>query len=308
MKSQRFILAGPGAVGLSLSAAWIQTGHRCVGIYGRRPRSLARGKRLLKTRIIRPGEENQAKDFDVLLIAVPDGAIAAVARAWARRTDWKGKCVFHTSGALPSILLAPLHDRGARVASLHPLTSVPRPSTDRGMFEGITFALEGDAAACILGAQIVRKLGGRPLRIPSHAKASYHLAACLASGYLLAYLVMASELVERSAGLPRGRSLPPLLQLAAATLANARRIGVPRSLTGPVVRGDLVTLRLHANALRGARPELGFIHSIVARKLLELVKTRGLLETRLSREIGAILAPTPRPATVRGEAGSRRRR
>jgi predicted short-subunit dehydrogenase-like oxidoreductase (DUF2520 family) len=175
------------------------------------------------------------------------------------------------------------------------------------MFEGITFALEGDAAACILGAQIVRKLGGRPLRIPSRAKASYHLAACLASGYLLAYLVMASELVERSAGLRRGRSLPPLLQLAAATLRNARRIGVPRSLTGPVVRGDLVTLRLHANALRDAPPELGLIHSIVVHKLLEFIKAGGIQEIRLSRKIGALLAP--RSATVReGEARSRRRR
>jgi hypothetical protein len=72
------------------------------------------------------------------------------------------------------------------------------------------------------------------------------------------------------------------------------------------VRGDLVTLYLHANALRGAPPELGLIHSIVVRKLLELVKTRGFQEIRLSRKIGALLAP--HSATVRGEAGSRRRR
>lgn len=291
MKPRRFILAGPGAVGLSLAAAWVRTGHRCVGIYGRGARGLARGKRLLKTRIIRPGEEHQAKDFDVLLIAVPDGAITAVARAWARRTDWKGKCVFHTSGALPSTLLAPLHDRGARVASLHPLTSLPRPSAHPRLFEGITFALEGDATACALGAQIVRGLRGRPLRIPPRAKVPYHLAACLSSGYLLAYLVMASELLETSGGLSRNRLLPPLVQLAAATLANARRIGVRRSLTGPIIRGDLVTLRHHANTLRGAPPELGLIHSIVAHKLLELAKAGGPQQRRRSRKTRAILAP-----------------
>jgi predicted short-subunit dehydrogenase-like oxidoreductase (DUF2520 family) len=301
LKPQRFILAGPGAVGISLAAAWVRAGHRCVGIYGHGARGLARGKRLLNARVIHPGQEHKQKDFDVLLIAVPDDAIAAVSRAWSRLTDWKGKCAFHTSGALTSTLLAPLRDRGARVASLHPLTSVPRPSTRPRLFEGITFALEGDATACILGAQIVRVLGGRPLRIPRRAKVPYHLAACLSSGYLLAYLVMASELLD----LPRERSLPPLLQLAAATLGNARRVGVRRSLTGPVVRGDLVTLGLHAKALRGAPPELGLIHSIVARKLLELVKTSGFQENRLSRKIGALLAP--RSATVRGwEPRSRR--
>ncbi|MCI0408569.1 MAG: DUF2520 domain-containing protein, partial [Acidobacteria bacterium] len=160
MKPLRFILAGPGAVGLSLAAAWVRAGHRCVGLYGRGSRSLSRGKRLLKARIIRRGQEKNERNFDVLLIAVPDGAIAATARAWARLTDWQGKSAFHTSGALPSVLLAPLRERGARVASLHPLTSIPLPSDDRKLFEGITFALEGDAAACVMGSRVIRQIGG----------------------------------------------------------------------------------------------------------------------------------------------------
>ena len=288
MKPLRFILAGPGAVGLSLAAAWVRAGHRCVGIYGRGPRSLARGKQFLKARVIRRGRETSEKDFDVLLIAVPDAAISATARVWARLPDWKGKCAFHTSGALPSRLLAPLRERGARVASLHPLTSIPRPSTDRRVFQGITFALEGDAAACVLGARVIRQIGGRPLRIPPQAKAAYHLAACLSSGYLLVYLVMASELLEGAAGLKKEQSLPALLELASATLGNARRLGVQPSLTGPIVRGDLVTLRLHAKVLAKAPAPLGLVHSILASKLLKLVQPGGRRRS-LGEAIRAIL-------------------
>ena len=293
MKSLRFILAGPGAVGLSLASAWVRQGHRCVGLYGRSPRSLARGKRLLKSKIIRQGDEEKERDFDLLLIAVPDGAIEAVSRSWARRRHWKGKYALHTSGALSSALLSALRHRGARVASLHPLTSIPGPSTDRQLFSGITFALEGDAAACNLAAHLIRPLGGRPLRIPRRAKVAYHLVASLSSGYLLAYLSLASELLDRSGGLKRGKSTPALLQLASQTLVNAGRLGVERALTGPIVRGDLVTLRLHARALAKAPPELAWIHSIVAKKLLELTR-RGKRKPELYGRIEAIVAPRKR--------------
>jgi predicted short-subunit dehydrogenase-like oxidoreductase (DUF2520 family) len=290
VKPLRFILAGPGAVGLSLAAAWVRAGHHCVGLYGRGPRSLARGSRLLKARIIRHGKETSEKDFDVLLIAVPDAAIAATARVWARLPHWKGKSAFHTSGALSSRLLSGLREKGARVASLHPLTSIPRPSGNPRLFEGITFALEGDSTACVLGARVTRQVGGRPLRISSQAKAAYHLAACLSSGYLLAYLVMASELLEKAGGLARQQSFPPLLELASATLGNARRLGVRPSLTGPIVRGDLVTLRLHAKALKKAPPAVGLIYAVVAKKLVELVNAGGREKLETVRRIEALLS------------------
>ena len=290
MRPLRFILAGPGATGLSLSAAWVRAGHRCVGIYGRGARSLARGRRLLKAPIIRRGRDH--RDFDVLLIAVPDGAIAETARDWARLADWKGKFAFHTSGALPSKLLSPLRDQGARVASMHPLTSIPRPSADAQLFRGITFALEGDTQACRVGARLIRQVGGGPIRISTRAKSSYHLAACLSSGYLLAYLVMASELLEKSGGPASSRSFPALLELASATLKNARKRGLAKSLTGPVVRGDLVTLRLHARALKKAPRDFGLIHSIVARKLLELTQAAGGRQRRLDGRIRTILSQT----------------
>jgi predicted short-subunit dehydrogenase-like oxidoreductase (DUF2520 family) len=277
-------------MGLSLAAAWSRADHRCVGLYGRGPRGLARGKHLLKARVIRRVQEVSDRDFDVLLIAVPDAAITATARAWARLPNWKGKSVFHTSGALSSRLLIPLREKGARVASLHPLTSIPRPSSNPKLFEGITFALEGDSAACVLGARVTRQVGGRPFRIPSQAKAAYHLAACLSSGYLLAYLVMASELLERAGGLARAQSLPALLELASATLGNARKLGVGPSLTGPIVRGDLVTLRLHAKALEKAPQTVGVVYAVVAKRLVELANVKGREKQGTARKIQALLS------------------
>jgi predicted short-subunit dehydrogenase-like oxidoreductase (DUF2520 family) len=294
MKRLRFILAGPGAMGLSLAAAWVRAGHRCVGLYGRGPRNLARGRRFLNAKIIRHGREGKETRFDALLVAVPDASIAATARAWAGLSDWNGKFAFHTSGALPSTLLAALREQGARVGSLHPLTSVPRPSVDPELFTGITFALEGDPAACALGSRLVRTMGGRPLRISIQAKASYHLAACLSSGYLLAYLAMASGLIEKVGGLRRKESLRALMDLATATLGNAREMGFSNSLTGPIVRGDLVTLRLHAEVLRNAPPPVRQVHAIVAKALLGFARAGGRVQPKTARAMMAMLSPKER--------------
>ena len=60
---------------------------------------------------------------DVVLIAVPDRAIAGVAAELAQLggSEWRGKVVLHTSGALDSSALGALADAGAATGSIHPM-------------------------------------------------------------------------------------------------------------------------------------------------------------------------------------------
>ena len=289
MTSRRFVLVGPGAVGLSLAAAWTRAGHRCVGVYGHGSRGVARARKLLGSRFPRRRSDDPPADFDILLFAVPDDAIAPAARQWSRKPDWKGRFCYHTSGALPAAALVPLGRRGARIASLHPLTSIPRPSTDRRLFKGVAFALEGDPRACALGEHLIRQIGGRPFRIPRGAKTSYHLAACLSSGYLLALLSMAAGHLERSAGLTHGQSQAGLLELAAGTVRNARQLGLERALTGPMVRGDSITLRRHLAALRRAPLPLRGVYRTLAGEMLRLLRKGGRVPSREAATLRRLL-------------------
>jgi len=318
MRSLRFLLVGPGALGVSLSAAWTRSGNRCVGVYGRHPARAARARKLLGVPAPGRGPGKVLNDFDFALFAVPDGAIGEVARRWASRAIWRGKVAFHCSGALPASLLHPIRRRGAAVASLHPLTSVPAPTTQANLFAGTAFGIEGEPRACSLAARLVRRIGGEPFRVPVDAKPLYHAAACLASGHLLALVALASDTIEREGILPSRRARAALLALSAATLDNARRLGLERALTGPVARGDVITLRRHLTALTRQFPALGGLYKTLGTRALELALRGGRIGRRAAGDLREILAakgerqvspalPEPGHSPSGGGAGKRTR-
>src|SRR5271166_4894672 len=71
----------------------------------------------------------------------------------------------HSSGALSSRELKPLHPVGMAVASAHPLmTFVAGAHPD---LKGVPFAIEGDAAATRIARRIVRELGGESFLLPA---------------------------------------------------------------------------------------------------------------------------------------------
>ena len=289
MKRIRFLLVGPGNVGISLGAAWVRRGHRCVGVEGGNPRSRSRAAALLDA----PGASRRKgadpPEFDLLLLAVPDGAIASAARSWSARCPWKGRVVLHTSGALGSSILEPLRRRGASAASLHPLISLPRPALDRAAFVGIYFGIEGDRKASRLARRLGRDAGGRTLEIGAAGKPLYHLGACLSSGYLLALIDAAVTRIPAGPA-DRAHLRKAMLALSESTLRSARERGLERALTGPILRGDVGTLRIHLRALRGSPPEWRSLHRALAFHLLEVaVRARRLPRAHAAR-IRSLLA------------------
>ena len=110
----------------------------------------------MKARTVEIGK--QPLDSGIVWITVPDDAIAGVARALAQSQDWKGKIVFHSSGALTSDELVSLRGKGARVASVHPMMTFVRGAVPE--MAGVAFAVEGDATAVRAARSIVEDLGG----------------------------------------------------------------------------------------------------------------------------------------------------
>lgn len=180
-----------------------------------------------------------AAGVDLLLLAVPDGAVAEVAAA----VEPAGAAVVaHCSGALG---LGPLAGH-ARQAVLHPLVSLP--DAERGaaaLRDGAWFGLsaEGDP----LAAEVVAALGGRAVVVAEVDWARYHAAAAVASNHLVGLLGQVERL---AAGI--GVPLEAYLGLAAGSLANVAALGPAAALTGPVRRGDWATVERHLEALPDA--------------------------------------------------------
>jgi predicted short-subunit dehydrogenase-like oxidoreductase (DUF2520 family) len=175
---------------------------------------------------------------------------------------------------LPAGVLGPLAQRGARVASLHPVQSIPRKDAPSAVFAGITWGLQGDPAALEAAAGIVRALRGRILVLSEKDKALHHAACALASNALVALEWTASGVLLQ-AGMTEDAAAGMLLPLVQGTLQNVKSLGLERALTGPIRRGDVATVREHLEALR-SHPGAREVYTALGKQILRLAGKSGL--------------------------------
>lgn len=229
-------------------------------------------------------------------MAVPDGAVAEVARRIARANTSGAVSFVHVSGALGLNVLAPLSEAHA-VGSFHPLQSFPSPQPPV-VFHGITVAIDANTSSLErrLG-QLARDIGARPRHVGERERRLYHAAAVIASNYVVA-LVSEAVRVFEAAGWQQEEAEQALVPLVEGTLANVRSNGVMGALTGPVRRGDFDTVRRHLEALGDLPMEAG-----------ELYRMLGLVALGIAEEAGldASAAGRTRRALTRNVAATRRR-
>ncbi len=177
--------------------------------------------------------------FGVVLLCVPDQEIAAAAALVE-----PGRFLGHCSGAIG---LDPLGtDKGFSVHPLMTITAAGAP------FAGAGAAIAGSSpAALAVAAQLATGLGMEPFEVAPRDRSAYHAAASIASNFLVT-LEAAAERLAGSAGVER-RALVPLVR---ATVENWAAVGARRALTGPVARGDEVTVALQRDAVADRAPEL----------------------------------------------------
>jgi predicted short-subunit dehydrogenase-like oxidoreductase (DUF2520 family) len=189
------------------------------------------------------GRDRQARaavaSADAVLLCVPDAEIATAAAAIAR-----GPLVGHCSGATALDVLAP-HER----LLLHPLMTVTPQGAD---FAGAGAAVAGSSARALAWAQrLAWALEMTPVRVDEADRPAYHAAASVASNFLVTLEAMAERLAA-SAGVSRQLLVP----LVRATVDNWAQLGAARALTGPVARGDELTVARQREAVARRTPEL----------------------------------------------------
>jgi predicted short-subunit dehydrogenase-like oxidoreductase (DUF2520 family) len=185
------------------------------------------------------GRGEPPSDAPIVLLAVPDAAIRE-----ALALVPPGPIVLHASGASPVDVLRPRRP----VGSFHPLMTFPGPEQLPDL-AGVAAAVAGDPEAVDAGRAIAAALGMRAVEVPGE-RALYHAAAVMAGNFATVLLADAAAVLERAGVDPR-EARAMLAPLAIASLRNA--IDDPaRALTGPVARGDEITIAAHREALRGA--------------------------------------------------------
>jgi predicted short-subunit dehydrogenase-like oxidoreductase (DUF2520 family) len=213
---RRLAIVGRGRVGTALAHALTAAGIEIEGPLGRGERSTA----------------------DVVLLCVPDAEIAnAAARVDAR-------FVGHVSGATP---LDAVH------FGLHPLQTVTGPDTD---FTGCGCAIAGSTPEALeLARSLALAARMEPFEIDDSARAAYHAAASIASNFVVTLEWMA-ERVAATAGIEPADARRMLAPLVRQTVDNWAELGPQAALTGPVARGDEMTVARQRRAIADAAPDL----------------------------------------------------
>ena len=244
------------------------------------------------SRITRKGQKPKKLSVDVIWFCVPDAAISTVARSFSDGES-RGSFALHSSGVLTSDVLDPVRRAGARVASAHPLMTFVKGSVPE--LAGVSFAIEGDDAAVRVARAIIRNLGGRPVNIRKQDKVAYHTFATMICP-LLVSLLAASEKAAALAGIPKVEARRRMMPIIRQTLRNYEKLGPAGAFSGPIVRGDVGTIRAHLEVLTKS-PSAKKAYMALARTALDLLPNRNrseiarLLERGFSANSGKTLRP-----------------
>ena len=184
---------------------------------------------------VRVGREIAA-DADLVILAVPDGAIREVAASLP-----VGPWVAHLSGATTLDALDPHQKR----FSVHPLQTL---TTERGaeQLDGAWGAITAQTDDAMARARwLADQLGLRAFPLRDTDRPLYHAAAVIAGNFLVTLYRSAARLCEEVGAPPE--ALVPLME---------RTIENGFVLTGPIARGDWATVEAHLAALGEHAPDL----------------------------------------------------
>ncbi|MBM0226432.1 Rossmann-like and DUF2520 domain-containing protein [Micromonospora sp. ATA51] len=265
---------GAGRVGAVLGAALAAAGHRVVAASGISGAVKARMALLLPETPNRSATSVARAATDLLIVAVPDDALAGVVGGLAETGALRpGQVVAHTSGAHGLAVLAPAAAVGARPLALHPAMTFTGTPDDLTRLAGISYGVTAPAELRAFAARLVADLGGVPEWVGEADRPLYHAGLAHGANHLVTLVNEAADRLRDAGVAQPEKVLAPLLR---AALENALRLG-DDALTGPVSRGDAGTVRRHLERLAATAPESVAPYLALARRTADRAIAAGRL-------------------------------
>lgn len=276
---------GAGRVGAVLASRFRSAGYPVVGATGRSDASLLRiGTLLPGVPVLSPAEV--AAVSDIILLAVPDDSLILVAEELAASGAIRpGQYVLHTSGRHGLDALASLTRLGAHAIAFHPAMTFTGTPVD--LDRRCVFGLTAEPADRAFAEQLVADLGGVPMWVAEADRALYHAALAHGANHLTTLVAQSMDLLRLAGAADPAAVLRPLLE---ASLDNVLVYG-DAALTGPVVRGDITTIRAHVDALAAADVDDATVDAYLelARATASRAEADGRLTPKVATDIRQVL-------------------
>ncbi len=235
-----------------------------------------------------------AKAADLLLLTVPDDTLDNVVRMLvASKAIRPGQHVVHTSGRHGMAVLQPALDIGAVGVAMHPALTFTGTDRDLPRLAGCAYGVTCLPAQQGFVRDLVDDLDGRVVWVDEANRALYHAALAHGANHLATLVTQAMNLLREAGSTDPAATMRPLLS---AALDNALDYG-DAALTGPVVRGDVETVRAHLQSLLARSSPALESYVVLARATAERAVSDGRLEPRRAAALAevldaALLSPT----------------
>ena len=189
---------------------------------------------------------------DVIFITVTDTAIPQV---WdeIRHMDLTDKVICHCSGSVSSEIFEGANP--GTVCSVHPMMAFNSRHTSIEAISDAFFTVEGGKTAVDRVSEILSICNNKFKVITSENKAKYHAAACFASNFVVSVCYEAVKLLTEC-GFTKEEALKALTPLMCRNMENIIDVGCEGAITGPAIRGDMVTLDRHMKVLNEKEKKL----------------------------------------------------
>lgn len=292
MNEDSIAIIGLGKVGTAVGHLLRNAGHEIAAVADPSAAALEKGAEYTGG-FVSNDPLQAAMRAQVIFITTPDDSIKIVCGEIARGGGFgPGKRAVHMSGAGGLGLLEEARASGAQVATIHPLQSFVDIEGVIRNIPGSTFSITAEGEVKEWAVSIVRDLGGVPFFVADEDKPLYHAAACMASNYLVTLMNMVEE-IYRNLGMEGDEAIRSFWPLVRGTIGNIEARGTIKSLTGPIARGDIGTIRGHLAVLGEKMPHILGLYREMGLFTVDIALSNNTLSEDRAEEIRSLLKGVP---------------
>lgn len=244
-------VVGMGAVGPVLAAALQQAGHTLVGVCSRSDASKERADAILPGVAQLPADE-LIKHCELVVFAVRDTQLSDLVEDLASKQVFRPyQLVAHVCGSMGLEVLEPATALGAIPLALHPAQTFSGTSLDLERLRGTHWAVNAPPALLPVAQALVYDLEGIPHTLPDTSRGLYHAALAHGANHLVTLVTQALRALAAAGVSEPAAFAEPLFK---AALERSLREG-ESGLSGPVARGDVLTVEKHLRVLESGNPQ-----------------------------------------------------
>lgn len=274
---------GPGKVGVNLGRYFTHNNLYVSGFYGENS-DTAKEASIITNSKWYENIEDIMKESNIIFITTPDDIISIIDKKLSK-FDLKDKCVCHCSGSLKSNILSNVKSAGALIYSIHPIFAFSNKNMNIRDLEKIYFSIEGDKLSNEYESNLndnsmytsdlkiitlMKKLPNKYFIRNKESAAKYHLSNVIVSNLVLS-LIEIGTCYLKSFNLNEEEALEAIKPLVYGNINSIFEKGFLNSLTGPIVRGDLETIKKHKSVINEGHEKL---YDILSLNLLKLASEK----------------------------------